>query len=162
MAYVAWPSGNLSINNGPGCCPLGTRLTRLALRLATRIGSSGGRIAMVAAIPIISISKDVPEAPPNDPVVPCPIVGHRSVVPDPGFGRRCRVDRYDLSVAGRLRDHTRGIWPFTSSGVCLALSSQIFAVLDRSCSSSCSFFLFMVSTNQLPASFRSRKRTIII
>lgn len=63
-------------------------LTILGLSLTIWVGIPGGRTTAMSAIPIIAISKHVPETPPNDPVIPGSIVRHRSVVPDPGFGRR--------------------------------------------------------------------------
>lgn len=61
-------------------------LTVLGLSLTTWVGIPGGRPTAMSAIPIIAISKYVPETPPDDPVIPGSIIRHRPVVPDPGFG----------------------------------------------------------------------------
>jgi hypothetical protein len=62
---------------------------------------------IVTTVPVVAISKYVPETPADDPVIPGPIVRHCPVVPDSSLRRGRRVDRYDLSMPRRLRDHRR-------------------------------------------------------
>jgi len=40
---------------------------------------------VVAAVPVVAVSENMPKAPPDDPVVPSPIICYGSVIPDPGF-----------------------------------------------------------------------------
>jgi len=60
---------------------MGMLIVRLVCRRLGRVAVPRRTSAVMTTVPIVAITKDVPQAPSNDPVVPRTVVRHGSIVP---------------------------------------------------------------------------------
>lgn len=84
---------------------------QVALRRRRLVGTAPFRRRVVSlraptiAIPVIAITKDVPETPTDDPVVPTILGSDPLIVPPFGLWRRRLIDASNFFVPRRLSDH---------------------------------------------------------